>query len=222
MIELKFITFRDADKIVLNGIDLVLKSQQKLVLTGPSGSGKSSIIKIIIGAMIPQAGIYKFEDTPVDAGNIHSVRSKIAFVGQEPILGGEIVLDALMLPFRYKQNKNLKPELKKVEELMTRLSLNPEILNQEVAKLSGGEKQRLAIIRALLLNKKLFLLDEVTSALDSLSKQAVIQELSKPEYTVLSVSHDPEWIKQCDKVLVVEKGMILESTSKSAGGNSGN
>jgi len=218
MIKLKSITFNDADKTVLDGIDLWLKPQQKVVLTGPSGSGKSSILKIIVGAMIPQNGVYEYENEAVSFNNIFKVRSKIAFVGQEPILGEEIVQEALLLPFRYKQNKNLKPDLNKIHDLMKRLSLDPEILQQDVAKLSGGEKQRLAIIRALLLNKKVFLLDEVTSALDSVSKQAVIQELSKPEYTVLSVSHDPDWIKQCDHILVVEKGRILES----AGGNSGN
>lgn len=218
MIKLKSITYKDADKTVLNGIDLLLKPRQKIVLTGPSGSGKSSILKIIVGAMIPDNGIYEYEDEPVSFNNIFRVRSKIAFVGQEPILGEEIVLDALLLPFKYKQNREMKPDLQKVHELMKRLSLDPEILQQDVAKLSGGEKQRLAIIRALLLNKKVFLLDEVTSALDAVSKQAVIQELSKPEYTVLSVSHDPEWIKQCDHILVVEKGRILES----AGGNNGN
>ena len=218
MIKLKSITFRDADKKVLNGIDLLVELQQKVVLTGPSGSGKSSILKIIVGAMIPENGVYEYENEAVSFNNIFKVRSKIAFVGQEPILGEEIVQDALLLPFKYKQNREMKPDLKKVHELMRRFSLDPEILKQDVAKLSGGEKQRLAIIRALLLNKKVFLLDEVTSALDSVSKQAVIHELSKPEYTVLSVSHDPEWIKQCDHILVVEKGRVLDSV----GGNSGN
>lgn len=222
MIKLKSITFSDADKVVLNGIDLLLKPQQKIVLTGPSGSGKSSILKVIVGAMIPQVGIYEFEKTPVDAGNIHIVRNKIAFVGQEPILGADKVEDAIYLPFRYRQNRNLKPELETVYALMKRLSLDPEILKQEVSKLSGGEKQRLAIIRALLLNKKIFLLDEVTSALDSVSKQAVIHELSKPDYTVLSVSHDPEWIKQCDLELVVEKGRIMETVGGTRGGKNGN
>ena len=88
--------------------------------------------------------------------------------------------------------------------------LTTDILKQECSTISGGEKQRIAIARSLLLGKKLYLLDEVTSALDSESKNAVFNVFSDPILTVLSVTHDQEWLDRCDIIFKLEAGRLIE------------
>jgi ABC-type lipoprotein export system ATPase subunit len=98
-----------------------------------------------------------------------------------------------MAPFEYKTNRDLKANAEKIPALMQRLMLGEALLAQPVDRLSGGEKQRVAMIAALLLERPVLLLDEASSALDPESRQALARLLrSKSETTILSVVHDPE------------------------------
>jgi len=83
-------------------------------------------------------------------------------------------------------------------------------LNRESQRVSGGEKQRIALARGLLLGKTIYLLDEVTSALDSESKQAVFEVFTEQNFTVLAVSHDSEWFERCDLVFEIDSGKMTE------------
>lgn len=85
-----------------------------------------------------------------------------------------------------------------------------DILSQESSRISGGEKQRIELARGLLLGKKLYLLDEVASALDVESKQVVFEVFSDPHLTVLSVAHDPEWLERCGIIFELEAGRLTE------------
>ena len=94
--------------------------------------------------------------------------------------------------------------------MLTRLQLPASILEQSSHRVSGGEKQRIALARGLLLGKTVYLLDEVTSALDQISKQAVFAIFTDPTLTVLSVAHDPDWIANCDLVLTLDAGRLVD------------
>lgn len=83
----------------------------------------------------------------------------------------------------------------------------------------GGEKQRISIARSLLLDKKIFLLDEVTSALDPESKKAVLSLFTEDTYTILSVSHDPDWFTICDTYIEIEDGRVTKSEKRGDHGN---
>lgn len=98
---------------------------------------------------------------------------------------------------------------------MQRLQLSPDILRQESGRISGGEKQRIALARGLLLGKNLYLLDEITSALDAASKKAVFDVFSDAGLTVLSVTHDPDWMERCDRVFELEDGRLTERRARS-------
>ena len=140
------------------------------------------------------------------------IRKSIAFIGQEPVLGADRVRDALLLPFTYKAHRHLLPDLQTVTKYLQTLHLSSDILDKPCARISGGEKQRIAIARALLLDKTIFLTDEITSALDPESKAAVMQELFESDITLLSVSHDSDWIERCSRVITMKDAQLKEET----------
>jgi putative ABC transport system ATP-binding protein len=126
------------------------------------------------------------------------------------MMGAENVRDALLLPFQFKTYRDHRPTEAQLIEVLHRLQLPVAILSQDSNRISGGEKQRIALARGLLLGKKLYLLDEVTSALDAESKQAVFDVFSDPQLTVLSVAHDPEWLERCGIIFELEAGRLTQ------------
>jgi len=114
-----------------------------------------------------------------------------------------------MLPFSYKCHSHLKPDKEKLKDTIKGLNLSESILQKTAGMISGGEKQRIAIARALLLDKEIFILDEITSALDEESISAVLELFSNSRYTLFSVSHEPKWIHFCTRQLVMQQGRLL-------------
>jgi len=168
------VTVTAGKNTILENVSFSVKAEEKIVLMGKSGAGKSTMLKTIVGGYSLKKGSISFQGQPILPKLIYEVRSRIAFVDQEPILGAEIVREALLLPFKFKVHKKDFPSEHRISEVLNSLNLSPEILLQFSSRISGGEKQRIVIGRALLLNKTIFLLDEITSALDPESKMSVM------------------------------------------------
>lgn len=198
------------EKKILSDVSFNLNSGEKAVLCGKSGSGKSSVLKTLLGLLPINQGSVYFKDNLLTDVTIQAIRSCAAYIGQEPVMGSETVRKALLLPFQFKSHQQHLPVETDITDVLQRLDLPKTILNQSSNRISGGEKQRVALARGLLLGKSLYLLDEVTSALDTESKQAVFKVLSDPRLTVLSVSHDPEWLMRCDIVFEMDSGQITQ------------
>jgi putative ABC transport system ATP-binding protein len=198
------------EKTILSDISFSLCSGQKAALCGKSGSGKSSVLKTLLGLHPVTSGTVYFQETPLSPSSVQAIRSHSAYIGQEPMLGADSVRDALLLPFQFKAHRDHRPSEAQLTEVLRRLQLPSDILSRESSRISGGEKQRIALARGLLLGKKLYLLDEVTSALDAESRQAVFDVFSDPELTVLSVAHDPEWLERCGIVFELEAGRLAQ------------
>jgi len=211
MIGFENITLKVHGQTLLDGASLRAAPGDKLVVRGPSGCGKSSLLKCTVGAFPVLGGSVRVDGMELCAKNIAEIRARIAFIGQEPVLGAERVREALLLPFAFKAHHGKEPSEKVVSQTLERLHLPSAILDKPSKRISGGEKQRIAIARALLLGKNIFLADETTSALDPASKAAVMDELFRPGTTLLSVSHDPDWIKRCNRIVAIEKRQLKEA-----------
>lgn len=211
MIALENIKLQVHQKTLLDDVNLQLNKGEKLIVRGASGSGKSSLLKCIVGALPYTEGTVQVGGLKLSPTTVAVIRARIAFIGQEPVLGAERVRDALLLPFTFKAHRGNMPTQEGIVQLLDRLHLSPNILEQSCKRVSGGEKQRIAIARALLLGKTIFLADEVTSALDPESRAAVMHQLFRPEITLLSVSHDTEWINACGRMVEIQGTKLLEA-----------
>lgn len=196
------------EKTILSDVSFALLPGEKAALCGKSGSGKSSVLKTLLGLHPIKSGTVYFQQQPLTPASVQTVRSCTAYIGQEPMLAAESVREALLLPFQFKAHRDHRPTEARLIEVLQRLQLPVSILSRQSSRISGGEKQRIALARGLLLGKKLYLLDEVTSALDAESKQAVFDVFSDPELTVLSVTHDPEWLERCTIIFELEAGRL--------------
>jgi len=210
LIRFDHVSLAALEKWILHDISFSLYPGEKAVFIGKSGSGKSSVLRTLLGLHSVKSGAVYFKGQPLTPESVQIIRRFTAYIGQEPILGTKNVREALLLPFQFKAHRHHQPKEVEVIDVLHRLQLSTDILKQECSTISGGEKQRVAIARSLLLGKKLYLLDEVTSALDSESKNAVFDVFSDPILTVLSVTHDQEWLDRCDIIFKLEAGRLIE------------
>ncbi len=206
------------DKLhVLKDINLNVEKGEILSLIGPSGSGKSSLLKMLVGLLTPKSGEVNLNNKSVSYSNksdLRSVREQIAIVFQQYNLfqNMNVLKNVCIAP-----TKIQKRDQKKVEEqainLLEKVGLKDK-LKSYPDELSGGQQQRVAIARALCLNPEILLLDEVTSALDPELVQEVldtIRILASEGMTMLIVSHEMSFVKEVsNKVVFMDEGSIIE------------
>ena len=189
-------------KILWDSVSLTLKPGEKVAITGRSGSGKSSLLKCILGFVTPSSGRIRVRGEDLNAGTVWSLRCAMGYVPQEPDLGNRTGLEFIRTPFGYKSNRGRSWRPERLESLCRAFQLDPDLLDQPVRKLSGGEKQRVAVISALLLERELYLFDEVTSALDEEARAAAADYFrSQGGLSALFVAHDPALRAMCDRII---------------------
>lgn len=195
MIKLENITISFNNKRVLNNFNLDIDKGDKILLNAPSGKGKTTILNLIMGYEMIQEGNITFMGMELNEKNIKKIRNQISYISQGVELQNiEVSLLAAEI-FDFKYNKELSLDNNKLYELLTYFELPNEILKKNISQLSGGERQRLAFIIALLLNREVWIFDEITASLDSTLKEKVIKYISLSNKTVLAVSHDKVWEK---------------------------
>jgi len=181
------------NKKILSGFNLSVKEKQKILLRGKSGTGKTTLLKLLLGFTKPVDGTLYFRSQVIDSRTCWGTRKEIAYVAQDTDLGEGKVKNLLDEIFSYRANKE-KLDPAKLRTFMKELELQDGILETNFQELSGGEKQRIGILIALLLNRGIYLLDEITSALDvKLKKKVADYFLAREDWTLLVVSHDKEW-----------------------------
>ncbi|MHC5118520.1 MAG: ABC transporter ATP-binding protein [Planctomycetota bacterium] len=182
-------------------VSFAVQSGQRLCIDGPSGCGKSSLLRAMLGFVQPQAGEIVIDSQPVNDKTVWQLRHKIAYVTQEPDLGQQTVLDRIRRPFGYKANTHLQWNQETIDEWFDRFKLPRKLLAKQTNDLSGGEKQRIAIIIALLLERPVLLLDEPTSSLDKQSKQILRDILADLQKTIVFISHEDVLLDIADATL---------------------
>ena len=202
VIELDRLSVHFQGTLLFNAFSLSASLGEKITITGPSGSGKLTLLRCIMGFTPASAGTIRILNEEITAASIWRLRGKMAYVAQEPELGEGVVRDALIRPFGYRINRALSYDEHESLRLFDCFLLPPSLIDKDITTLSGGEKQRVALVAALLLQRPVLLLDEVASALDSASKQAVRDYLCvHNDLTILSVSHDTREFALSDTIV---------------------
>ena len=193
---------------------LTINPGEKVALVGQSGSGKTSLTKLLFRFIEPQQGRILFDDIEAKAFTLASLRQQISLVPQQPELFHRSVQDNITLGKQISQT-----ELHEVAEKSGSLEFIDALPDQFATqvgergvKLSGGEKQRIAIARAFLEDAPIVVLDEATSALDSLTEQKIQQAIFAliSDKTAIIIAHRLSTILRMDRILVLDKGRIIE------------
>ncbi|MBC7230624.1 MAG: ABC transporter ATP-binding protein [Actinobacteria bacterium] len=188
--------FSAGDRKVFKGFNLEVREGEKVLIFGRSGTGKSTILKMLLGFTRPDSGRVSFEGREVDRRNVWEVRRRVAYVSQDLDMADGRVRDFLDWTFGIKANRGIVGSWERLRGYMEWMELGQEIIDTVMADLSGGEKQRLALAVALSLGREVFLLDEVTSAVDPRMRSRIVDLFTNLKTsTVLAVSHDETWLR---------------------------
>lgn len=205
----------DGERMILKDISFTLHSGDCVAIVGPSGSGKSTIVNLIPRLWDATSGRVTFDGTDVRDWTLHSLREEVGVVTQETYLFNGTIRQNLLYAKPEATEAEMIDACKKAN-IYEFISKQPEGLDTMVGnrglKLSGGEKQRISIARALLKDPALLIFDEATSALDSIS-EAAIQAAINPlieERTSILIAHRLSTILAADEILVVRDGEIVE------------
>lgn len=201
-------------KHLVSDIKLKVKKGERILIVGATGSGKSSLLNSLNLMNQSYHGEILFEGKAITEYPPHILRSRIVMVMQEPWLGEGTVQDVLDEPLAYLATKkqDLGQREQKIRELFKAFELSESYLNQKAEQLSGGEKQRVALIRALQLNPEILLLDEISSALDQ-KTSGIISDCIFTNFpgTVIAISHDPLWQDRWQRSWTIAGGTLTDN-----------
>ncbi len=218
MIQAENVWLRLGGSELLKGASLKLHRGEMGVLWGESGSGKSTLMRVLAGIYEPSQGEVRIAGLSPSPENLPAIRSCIAYLPQKARVADEsAVREHLLLPFGFRANQDRPvPDDLQLQEWLNRFHLEPELLERPVRDLSGGEFQRVSVIRALMLGRTVLLLDEVTSAMDGANQERVLDAITQdPEITALVVSHDPRVKERGDRLFSMAQGRLEEVTDGS-------
>ena len=208
---------KTANYNAIDGISFSVKTGDTIAFVGPSGSGKSTLVKLLVGLYQPVSGAIYFNNEPSTDIRYNQLRRQIGFVTQDTQLFAGTIRDNLAFVKPDATDEEIREALHKASAtgLLARSSHGIDtVLGESGMKLSGGEKQRISIARALLRNPRLLIFDEATSALDSLTEEEItntIRDISaNREQIVISIAHRLSTIMHADTIFVLEKGHIAE------------
>lgn len=204
----------------LDGISFRVRTGETIAFVGPSGAGKSTLVKLLVGLYKPVEGKILFNESPSDRIRYNELRRQIGFVTQDTYLFAGTIKDNLLFVKSDATETELLDALHKAScDLLLKNSpggMNT-VLGEGGMKLSGGEKQRISIARALLRHPRLLIFDEATSALDSLTEEDITNTIRKismaREQITILIAHRLSTIMHADLIYVLEKGKIIETGS---------
>lgn len=192
-LQLEDVSFRWPGGRGFDGIHMNVEQGEFVLLTGPSGEGKSTLLRLLVRFEEPQRGRILYQGTLLREWMPEHLRRGMALVQQTPVMGGVTVRDALCLPFTFAANVGLpSPSDMILRERLEAVQLGDMALTAAADSLSLGQKQRVALARALLLNPATLLLDEPTSALDAQSRKAVeaqVEAANAAGATIIMITH---------------------------------
>lgn len=207
--------YPNAEKLVVNGFDLHVRSGERIAIVGSSGSGKSTVMNLIIGLLSPTSGEIYVDGVPMSKMSMQSYRKFLSVVPQNSILFSGTIRENITYGLRAYDEETLQNAVRDAN-ILEFLDQLPDGLNTAVGehgdRLSGGQKQRVSIARALIRDPKILILDEATSALDNVSEYHVQKAIDKLVHarTTFIVAHRLSTIRGADRIVVMEEGKMVE------------
>ncbi|MFI8417283.1 iron efflux ABC transporter ATP-binding subunit FetA [Serratia sp. NPDC078593] len=193
------------DSVILDAVSFSLNAGEFKLITGPSGCGKSTLLKIVSSLISPTRGDITFDGNNINKIQPEEYRKQVSYCFQTPSLFGNTVYDNLALPYQIRRQK---PDEHRMKQDLARLMLPENLLLKNINELSGGEKQRVSLIRNIQFIPKVLLLDEITSALDEDNKRIVNemihQLVAQQNVAVLWVTHDKDEIAHADDIIELQ------------------
>lgn len=224
-ISLRNVTFAYKEKLVLENLNLEIKENSTVAFVGETGSGKSTIIKLIAGLIKPQSGTILIDNKELNKIKLDSYYDHLSYLSQDsPIFDGTLKENIVF-------DKNVSDEkiievlkLVELEKFYSKLKNGLETeLGERGILISGGERQRIALARLFFDDSKIIILDEATSAMDNITEERVMNEVTKnlTDKTFIIIAHRLNTIRNVDKIFVLRNGKVTESgTYKSLQKNS--
>jgi ATP-binding cassette subfamily B protein len=209
-------TYPTNHKPSLSKINVTAEPGRMIALVGPSGSGKSTFINLVIGFLRPTSGSIKLDGVDMSTLDLRSSRKFLSVVAQDTILFDGTVFENITYGMVDATAEQAESALRAANawEFVAKLPDGMDtIVGERGSRISGGQKQRLAIARAIIRDPRILVLDEATSALDSESErliQSALHELMKSRTTFV-VAHRLSTVKEAHLILVLEDGVIVES-----------
>lgn len=208
--------YGEGNNFAIQDVNMVIPAGKTTAIIGPSGAGKSTIADIIMGLITPVNGSVMVDDNTLKPENILNWRDQIGYVAQDPFLFHDTIHNNLLVANSVANEAEITNALKTAaaDKFTSKLPDKIEtIVGDRGVRLSGGEKQRLSLARALLSEPTLLILDEATSNLD-LENEELIQDSIKElhgKMTILIIAHRLSTIKKADNIYLIEKGRLIES-----------
>lgn len=219
-LEFRQVSFRHqtAQHKAIDDISFKVSKGETIAFVGPSGSGKTTLMKLLVGLYRPQEGNIFYNGLDENNIDFNDLRNQIGFVTQDTQLFSGTIRENLMFVNPAAREEDLLVALQKAscQNLLSRAEKGVDtMIGEGGLKLSGGEKQRLSIARALLRKPRLLIFDEATSALDSLTEEEITQTIRKvsdmqDQITIL-IAHRLSTIMHADRIYVLEKGEVVET-----------
>lgn len=204
MINIENISISFGNLTLFRGLDLQVHYGESVCICGGSGSGKSSLLKAVLGFVPLSEGTIKVDGTLLAPRTADHIRKKIAWIPQELALPSEWVSEMVRMPFELKANREAGFNKERLMDYFVSLGLEEKLYDKRVNEVSGGQRQRIMLAVTALLDKPLLVVDEPTSALDPESCLRVInffKSLCSKGMTILSVSHDKQFAAGCDRLM---------------------
>ena len=208
--------YPSSEKDIISNLSIEIPYGSKIGFVGPTGSGKTTVIDIILGLLELTDGNVFVDDNILDRSSHASLRSMIGYVPQTIFLRDGTVSENIAFGID-KKDVDIKMVKKAAEiaQISTHIEALPNSYETQVGergvKFSGGQRQRIGIARALYLNPKILILDEATSALDVITEEKVVHEImnSLDSITIITIAHRLSTIKDCDEIFILDEGKLI-------------
>ena len=214
-IELSHVSFRyDVNSpLVVDDLSLKIRPGQYVAVVGKTGCGKSTLLRLLLGFEKPQKGAIYYDGRDIETVDLRSLRKKIGVVTQNgKLFQGDIYSNIVIsAPYLSVDDAWKAAEVADIAEDIRKMPMGMHtIISEGAGGISGGQKQRLMIARAVAPNPKILMFDEATSALDNITQKEVSEALDGLKCTRIVIAHRLSTIKQCDRIIVLDGGKIAE------------